>query len=86
VTFTSDPEIPDHQVASTWYETEGEKGKYVEWMVWHFLKEENKLGLYGLYEYDENGELYSTLTLHTALGPKARQTSKIQLGKIETNR
>lgn len=79
--ITSDPEDSYDMVAASWYETQGVKGKYVEWLVWHLMEDGNTLGLYQLYEYDEQGQLYATLTLQTGLDPKDTQTTKVPLGR-----
>ena len=56
-------EFKDQPIAiECWYETEGEKGKYVDKFVWHLLDAETKLAMHDLLEYDEHGQLYMTMT------------------------
>jgi hypothetical protein len=77
----SHPEETGKLVLEGWHEVEGEKGKYVENTLWHFIGGEAKLADHRLLQYDEQGQLYMTSTI----GPNPDQTYKVLIGRIKRN-
>jgi hypothetical protein len=76
---------PDLVVVECWYETEAEKGKYMDHFVWHLIGDDTKLAFHELWQYDENGQLYKIFTLYTGLGPNDYENSKVVIGKVKRN-
>ena len=72
-------------VIECYYETEGEKGRYIDNFVWHLVANDLRLVHHQLLEYDESGHLYMTMTLKTGPGPNDYQSSKVMLGQIKRN-
>jgi hypothetical protein len=71
---------PQRLVADCWFEVQAERGKYIEWVIWHFVNDDEQLALHKMTEFDEQGRPYVTLTLQTGTGPNDVQTHKIPLG------
>ncbi|HEY0078995.1 MAG TPA: hypothetical protein VGB73_10145 [Pyrinomonadaceae bacterium] len=78
-----DSEEPQRVIVDCWYETEAKKGRYVDAFLWHITGDETKLALHQLLQFDEKGQLYMILTLHTGLGPNDFQQSRVYLGRLE---